>query len=146
MTFTYASTDLSTTLAKVRRLLGDTDSADPQLTDEEIDFYTDTYGSVWFAGAAAADAIAAKYTRKPSKTVGPLSISYGELQEQYTSLAAKLRYQGSVNALVPYAGGISQADKATYEADTDRQRPSFLLGMDDNPGAGGVGRPGASSS
>lgn len=146
MTFTYSSTDLSTTLARVRLLIGDTDSADQQLTDEEIDYFTDTHSSPFFAAAAACDALAASYSRRPTKSVGPLSISYGELTEKYTNLAARLRYQGTASgASLPYTGGISDSDKTTREADTDRTKPQFLLGMDDYPGTG-PGRSGSASS
>lgn len=145
MTFTYSSTDLSTTLAVVRLLLGDTDSSDPQLTDEEIAAFTTRYGGVYFPAAAACDALASKYARYTSKTVGRLSIQYGERAEHYAKLADQLRRQAATSALVPYAGGISDSDKQTQEADTDRVKPQFLLGMDDYPGTG-PGRPGGSSS
>jgi hypothetical protein len=36
MTFTYTGTDLSTDLAKVRRLINDVDSTNPIFTDEEV--------------------------------------------------------------------------------------------------------------
>lgn len=145
MTFTYSSTDLSTTLARVRMLIGDTNSADAQLTDEEIDFFTDTYGNVFFAAAAACDAVASRYARNVSKTVGPLSLQFGDRQQQYRDLAARLRYQGATGGLAVYAGGISQSDKDTLEADTDRVNPQFAVGMDDYPGLP-LGRPGGSSS
>lgn len=145
MTFTYSSTDLSTTLAVVRLLIGDTDSTDPQFTDEEIAAFTSRYGGVYFAAAAAAEALAGKYSRQASKTVGPLSIQYGDRQAHYGELAERLRRQGATAGLVPYAGGISDSDKETVAADGDRVRPNFLLGVDDYPGTG-PGRPSGSGS
>lgn len=145
MTWTYSSTDLSTTLAVVRLLIGDTDTTDQQLSDEEIAAFTTRYGGVYFSAAAAAESLASKYARFASKTVGRLSIQQGERGDHYHDLAASLRRQGATAGLVPYAGGISEADKTTVEADTDRIKPQFLLGMDDYPGTG-PGRPGGSSS
>src|SRR5574337_555475 len=95
MTFTYASTDLSTTLAVFRLLIGDTDSSDAQFTDEEIAVFTSRYAGVYFSAAAAAEALAGKYARQASKTVGPLSIQYGERGDQYDALADRLRRQGA---------------------------------------------------
>ena len=135
MTFTYSSTDLSTTLAQVRRLIGDTSSSDAQLTDEEIDFFTDNTPSQYYAAASCAEAIAAGYARRVSKTVGPLSIQLTDRQTTYLTLAGRLRQQAAVvGGITPYAGGISVDDKETVASDTDRFPPLFSKGMEDAPG------------
>jgi len=54
MTFTYVSTDLSTSLAKVRRLISDVDSTQPIFADEEIEAFLVMENSRVRRGAAMA--------------------------------------------------------------------------------------------
>jgi hypothetical protein len=37
-------------------------------------------------------------------------------------------------AIAAYSGGISKADKALRESDSDWNQPNFRLGIDDYPG------------
>lgn len=134
MTFTYASTDLSTSLAQVRSILGDTNAADPQLSDEEITFYLTTFGGVYYAGAACCDAIAAKYARQIDGSVGPLSRSFSQRQTNYLALGRRLRYLAATQSAVPYAGGISITDKTATNTQSDRVQPAFSKAWDDYPG------------
>src|SRR5262245_24926334 len=99
MTFTYASTDLSTTLAQVRLTIGDTNSADPLLTDEEINYAILSGGSVNSSAAIAADWISAKFARLADKSVGDLSISQSQKAKQYADLSARLRRDVARGAL-----------------------------------------------
>lgn len=59
MAFTYSADNLSTDLAKVRRLIGDTDSTNALFTDAEVLYFISTGGSVYMAAALATRAIAA---------------------------------------------------------------------------------------
>lgn len=137
MTWTYSTTDLTATsssgsLAKIRLLVGDTDTSDQQLQDEEIYFAVSAEGGDYAAAALCAELLAAEYARKADKTVGSLSIQWSQRFDHYTALAAKLRRNSSVIAL-PYAGGVSISDKTTRETDTDRVAPAFYRGLLDNP-------------
>lgn len=135
MTWTYSSTDLSTSLAQVRLLIGDTDTNDQQMTDEEIAFYTSNAAGVYYAAAGACEALAAQYARRADKTVGQTSVAASQRQKHYHDLAASLRHRAlTATTLVPYAGGISDTDKTAVEQDTDRVKPQFVLGWDDNEG------------
>lgn len=137
MTWTFASTDLSTALSQVRLLIGDTDTNDQQLTDEEIAFYTSNMAGTYYAAASAAEALAASYARRVDKSVGSASISASQRQDHYLNLSARLRSQAAVfSGVTPYAGGISDADKRTFEVDTDRVEPAFIRGWGDYPGTG----------
>src|SRR3990172_6674772 len=133
MTWTYSSTDLSTDLAKVRSLTGDTDTNDQQLTDEEIDFYLDNAGNLYYAAANASEALAGKYQRRVDKSVGRASLAASQRAKGYRAQAAV--YSG----ITPYVGGISESDKDAIEDDSDRVRPLFVKGWDDIPGTG-IGR------
>ena len=60
---TYDSTALETETNWIRLRVGDTDSADEQLADAEIQSLLSLHGNRVLAAAAAARAICAKYTR-----------------------------------------------------------------------------------
>lgn len=126
MTWTYTP-DFTTQRDRIRLLLGDTDSADPILTDEEIAVYST--GGYWaqssdhLAAAALADNIAAEFARRAdSLSAGGTSVNWSGLVDRYRSLAAKLRGRGGAAI---YAGGISQSDKDSQAANTDRVEPAF---------------------
>src|SRR3990167_10734711 len=123
MTWTYSSTNLSTDLAKVRSLVGDTDTNDQQLTDEEIDFYLDNACNLYYAAANASEALAGKYQRRVDKSVGRASLAASQRAKGYREQAASLRAQAAVySGITPYVGGISESDKDAIEDDSDRVR------------------------
>ena len=136
MTWTYASSDLSTALAQIRFTVGDTDSSDKQVTDEEIAYCQTRAGSNnKLAAAYVCDGIAAKYARLVTSSVGDLSTAYSDLQQHYKDLAAQLRLEGGSLIAIPIAGGISEARVTVVNEDTDRVKPAFFRGMMDNPDA-----------
>ena len=49
MTWTYDATSIGTDLAKVRLLIGDTETTDQQMTDEEINFFIDNEQTIYKA-------------------------------------------------------------------------------------------------
>lgn len=61
MTFTYSSTSIATDLAKVRLEIQDVTSTSPLFTDEEINSFLDSEGSVLGAAARAAEVVSRKY-------------------------------------------------------------------------------------
>jgi hypothetical protein len=93
---------------QVRLAIGDTDSADPLLSDEEVDNYLadrgvlDTSGgTVYNVPAAAADAagaIAAKYSRE---------FSFGEDGQRFDRAQRVGHYQALERTLRNRAGGVS---------------------------------------
>jgi hypothetical protein len=127
--FTY---DISTERGQVRFYVGDTDSTDPLLEDAEVDFLLDAEGSVKAAAIAAAETIAAEFSRLADKSVGDLSISQSQKAAQYFALAEWLRRAMAKGALL-YFGGISKTTKETREADTDRVDPAFTVAILDDP-------------
>lgn len=134
MTWTYDLNALSVALNKVRLLVGDTDTNDQLIQDEEIAFFiSENPSNVYYAAAETAEAIAAKYQSAiSSKTADGKSISYEQITN-YLSLAAKLRSKATrQRAGLPYAGGTSVADKQTVEADTDRDPTAIELGLHDH--------------
>lgn len=132
MGWTYNSTDLSDQKDQVRLYVGDVDSSDPLLSDEEINFAITQAGNTRLAAAQAADWLSAKFARKADKSVGDMSISASQRSKQYADLADRLRGDNARLSL-PYFGGISKTTKETREADPDRVEPAFTVGMLDNP-------------
>ena len=137
MVWSYTEDPGSSTKDAVRFYVGDTIGADPQITDEEIEFLlTDEGTNALRAAARAAEAISAKYARQVDKTVGGLSLQAGRRAEKYATLAKELWQRASRTGKglpTPYTGGISQADKEINEADTDRTQPSFKVRLQDYP-------------
>lgn len=131
MTWTYDS-DVTTDRDKVRFLIGDTVSEDPQLDDGEVAFLLTQYGSVQAAALAACRALIAKYSRLCDKWVGDLKILASQKQLHYTRLLESLVTTSGNLAAIPSAGGISVGQKESYESDTDRVAPAFRRGQDDN--------------
>lgn len=142
MAWSYDETDLDTTTASgrlnsVRLLLGDTDTNDQQVQNEEITFgLAQTNDNIYFAAAWCARTVAAKYSRQVNTQLdGALSADYTDLAKQYTTLAENLEYQGKkAGAVVGIkAGGISKTVIDTVRANTDRVQPSFRRDRFRNP-------------
>lgn len=124
MTWTYSQNPAGSELDAVRFEIGDTTQADQELQDEEIEYVILQEDNLKYAAAAACDRIAAKYARKVQKSVGSLQISMQQKFEQYSKLASRIRARAG-SAPIPFAGGISLADKQTRELDTDRNIGTF---------------------
>jgi len=134
MTWTYAGAPGTATTANrrdaVRLLLKDNSTARELLQDEEIKFYlTQNGNNLYRAAADAARSLASREAK--SKSVGDLSIS--GLGDTWLTLAADFERRADSQA-TPYAGGISVADKNTYEQDTDRVVPAFSRNLHNTPG------------
>jgi len=134
MTWTYAGNPAASNTAAVRFEIGDTDSTDPLITDEEIAYLLTQNGTVSLAAVAACEAIAAKFARMVDKAVGDLRLSASQKHAQYLALAATLKRKGALKNAMPYSGGISIADKQANESDTDRVPPPFTITQFDVPG------------
>lgn len=89
MTWTYGGDPSGSDRDKVRFSIGDTNTADQQMTDEEIAYLITTHG-VGLAIVKAAYALAGKYARMSDKAVGDLSIKYSQRARAYLDLAKEL--------------------------------------------------------
>lgn len=137
MTWSYDTSDLVDTTASgrlnvVRLLIGDTDTTDQQLQDEEIEFALDQSGdNVYFAASWAANAIASKYSRRvTTKLDGALSAEYSDLAKQYRNLSYQLSQDGkkySGDALGVGWGGLRSTEIDAVRDDTTRVTPAFRM-------------------
>ena len=142
MAWSYDSSDLDTTTASgrlntVRLLLGDTDTLDQQIQNEEITFaLSQTGDNTYFAAAWLSRVVAAQYARKVDMQLdGALSANYSDLSKHYTSLAETLEYQGKKAgaAIGVVAGGLTKSGIVAVRANTDRVEGAFRRDRFRNP-------------
>ena len=142
MSWSYDPTDLDTTtssgrLNTVRLLVGDTETLDQQVQNEEITFGLSENGdNIYYAGAWIARAIASKYSRKVNTSLdGALKADYSDLAKQYKVLADDLEYQGKTSGAVigVLAGGITKSGVEAVRANTNRIEGSFRRDRFKNP-------------
>ena len=137
MSWTY-DTALSANKDKVRFYAGDTDSAAAiTVTDEEIGGLLTLAGGARAAAALLCDHLAMRYAQRGQQLTDDIgqSVNYGDLAKQFTDRARVLRSQASFGA-VPFAGGISVAQKQAQQANTDRVTPAFSTTTHEAPGSG----------
>jgi len=106
MAWTYSGDPAASDLDMVRFLIGDTDTADQQLFDAEINALLAS-NSVIGAAVQCCQTIAAKYALRSS----PQAIA----------------------AVAPYAGGISISDMQTNEENRDIPAPAFTRDLHNDP-------------
>jgi len=126
-TWTYDGDPTASDTAAVRFAVGDTDTTDQLLSDEEIAYLLTEYGTVTAAAVSACEALAAKFARQVDRQVGNLRLSSSQRAAQFRELAATLRRRAALTA-TPYAGGLTYTDKDARAADTDRVKPAFTKG------------------
>lgn len=139
MAWTYDPT-LPTDKDRVRLIIGDTLSIEPQLQDEEIQALLDLFGgSVRAAAIGATRGLAAIYARYADKWVGDLKILASQKHEAYLRLADSLEESTNIIGVgggsgAPSAGGVYVGEKEAMEANTNRVSPFFYRGMHDHRG------------
>jgi hypothetical protein len=123
-------------IAKVRRLVGDTDSTDYRLLDADITaILADNNGDDYKAAAEAARSIAAQLAMQEDIKISETTLSGNSAYLNMIKLAESLEKQAARSFAIPYAGGISKADKLARESNTDRVQPAFTRALHTVPGA-----------
>lgn len=131
MSWSYDAT-LATEMDRVRFLIRDTDTDRQLFQDEEIDWLLTTEDNIYKAAATLCDQLVASRSGVSSKKISEFSITYDT--KVYQQLAASLRARGGFNEM-PYAGGISIADKAIMQDDSDALQPKIKRRLHDYPSA-----------
>lgn len=134
MAWTYSGDPAGSNRDEVRFLCGDTDTNDQLVNDAEIAWAITEEGNNQAAAANICEHLASKFARKVDKTVGPTKLLMSQKSTAFAERANELRGRVAVIGATPYAGGISIADKQTYEDDTDRVEPFFGRRQFDHPG------------
>jgi hypothetical protein len=121
----------------VRFLVGDTDTNDQKVQNEEIEFsLAQTKDDVNAAASYVARSVASKYASKVTLELdGQLMAHYSDLYDHYLSLADKLDYQAKkLGAQIGIlAGGISKTRVGAVRSNTDRVEPAFRRDRFVNP-------------
>ena len=142
MTWTY-NASVSTDRDKIRLLIGDTDTNDQLLSDEEIDFVITQQPNVYYSAAQCCETIAGKFGRDVSTTLEGMSIAKRQRFENYLNMANNLRVM-AMRALPsqPFAASIDteQRKAYSYKENDNLVQPNFEIEMHDNPES--VGRAG----
>ncbi len=132
--FTYTGSP-TTDLDKVRLLIGDTQESDVLLTDAEIEFFNEIEPNIFRAASKSAEAIAAKFSRQHSESVGKVKISFEQKFDHYIALSKSLKLQADRRGASDMSsGGISVSDKNVAIQDEDRVPPFFTRKLHDHPG------------
>lgn len=132
MSFTYSGDPDASDTDAVRFLIRDTAQTTHLFEDAEIKWAVSTEANIYMAAAMLCDTLIVKGGGVKIKKVGELMIQYDP--SFYKSLSGSLRARGSGHQ-VPYAGGISVADKQAQSSDSDWVQPSIQRNLDNNPAA-----------
>lgn len=150
MTWTYSGDPATNARDSIRFLVGDTDTNDQLVSDEEIAW---TNSEVTGSGTATTDlytvayrvmvAIASKFSRLANQSIGDMRVDLSQKADNARRQAEELRALAGRENLVPipYAGGISVSDKDIDRENSDRVDPFFTSGQFANTsdyGAGGA--------
>lgn len=131
MAWTYSGDPSASDRDHVRFLIGDVDSSEQLLTDEEIAFALTEEPAPRLAAASCCDAIVAKWSRQVDTGMLSLNVNASQRIQNYRTLAAKLRAD-HYKRITPRFLGQSIGTKDTLAGDTDVPQPAFATGMHDN--------------
>ena len=135
ITWTY-NASVSTDRDKIRLLIGDTDTTDQLLSDEEIDFVITQQPNVYYAAAQCCETVAGKFSRDVSTTLEGMSIAKRQRFENYLNMANNLRVM-AMRALPskPFAASIDKDDRDAYshKENTNLVQPNFDIEMHYHP-------------
>jgi len=135
MSWSYDATnldtdDLSGRTNVVRFLVGDTDTTDQLIQNEEIAFALgQTNNNVYYAASQCAMALSSKFARQVDTQLdGALSADYDNLSKKYRELSFQLKQEGLRNSgrsFSVYAGGLTVSGIDAVRQNTNRVRPAF---------------------
>ena len=138
MAWTYSGDPADSALDAIRFLIGDTDTNDQLLDNEEILWTNNQVTGSNTATTALYEvayrcmvAIASKFSRLADQSVGDLKVDLYQkatnAREQAKLLYAQASREGNVP--VPYAGGITVSDKQIDEDNSNIVQPVFQRGQ-----------------
>lgn len=136
MGWNYSGDPTSCPRDAVRFLVGDTCENEPLVEDGEIAYALLKQSQPELAAAIVLRALAAKFSRLDSVSVGGVSRSGSAIADAYAKRASELDPSGvtAVTYLVlPSFGGLKISEKDTLDDDTDAVQPAFRRGMNDIP-------------
>ena len=137
MTWSYSGNPASSNKDAVRFLVGDTDTADQLVSDQEVNYAIAEQASNNLAAAMVLRALAAKFSRLVTNKVGDVSANCSDMAKAFQDRADALDPGGITTGTVlasPSFGGLSQSEKDAYDSNSDAVQPDFRKSMNDIPG------------
>lgn len=138
MTWSYSGNPSSSSTDAVRFLVGDTDTNDQLISNEEISYLITEHGSVNRSASEAARAIAAKFARNMNRSIGGLQADFAAKYRQYLELADNLLTKEETDPVGPFLSGYKKDEKQAREDDTNREMIYVRKGFQDNKRAATV--------
>ena len=135
MTWTYSGNPANSSSDAVRFLVGDTDTTDQLISNEEIAYLVTVHGNIRRVASESARAIAAKFARLMSRSIGGLQADFSAKYRQYLELADNLLAKDELAPVSPFISGFGRSAKEAIELDTDRETTFGRKGQHDNPRA-----------
>ncbi len=134
MSFSYSGNPSASDLDRLRFEIGDTLSASPLLTDEELTFCIAQHSTWPRRKALALRSLGTKLLRYPDFALDRWRENRHQVAQSFLAEAKALEKQSASTGGL-YVGGISESERATAEADTDFNRgpAPVTTRMDTNP-------------
>ena len=124
--------DSNSTLYQLRLLIGDVKASDKQFEDEELVWFRSQRQSIYGAAAMACRALSSKLSREVDTVDKDIRTTLSARARSYSRMADDYEAKASTVGPMPYAGGIRYSDKSRKVDDTDRVRPAYNIGMQEN--------------
>jgi hypothetical protein len=148
MAWTYSGDPDSSALDSIRFLVGDTDTNDQLLANEEISWVnkqvsgsTTSTDAIYTVAYRCMLTIASKFSRLADQSVGDMRVSMSQkakgAREQARELLTLAAQEGGTPT--PYAGGITISDKELDLDNSDLVKPFFRSGQFANTSDWGAG-------
>lgn len=132
MSWSYSGDPRDSELDAVRFLAADTDTENQLVQDEEILYVIGVESTTLQRAVVVAHTASLSLAKLVDKSVGDLKLSLSQRYKNYMDVVAKLEDRAGAAKGLPYAGGISVADKTVKEANSDRVKPAFKIDMNKN--------------
>jgi len=146
MTWSYSGDPDSSALNAIRFLIGDTDTNDQLLANEEISWVnkqvtgsTTSSDSLYDVASRCCTTVASKFSRLADQSIGDMRVSMSQKAKAYREQADELKAlagrEGSVP--IPYAGGLTVSDKEIDADNTNQIQGWIQTGQFTNKNQGG---------
>ena len=133
MSWNYSGDPSASDKDAVRFEIGDTDSEDQLMNDEELLFVLGEEGTVLGGAARCCEILSRKFARQADYTLGPQSVRASQRSKAFQQLGETLRSRlialHSGNGI--YVGGVDKGEDLT---DKDLRQPAFKRRLMDNRG------------
>lgn len=132
MTWTYSGDPSASMLDAVRFHIGDTDTNDQLLSNEEIQYHITEQVTLLRAASESARAVAAKFARLMNRSIGGLSADFSSKYRQYLELSDNLLARDEITPVRPFVSGYKRSQKEMMEDELDRETTFARKGIMDN--------------